>query len=515
MKNQIKSGAIISYFNIVLNMCISIFFTPFLISSLGDAEYGVYRVIQAFAGQLSIMTLGMATLVTRNIVYFDTQKKQKEKENFLAMALLISVLMAAVTLAVGAAVYATAGKIFQNSLLPAEIEIAKKLIFFFICNMALTVVNDFFAGMLSGHEKFAVSNGIRMARLVLRVITLVVMLSLGFKSVAIVVTDLALTAFVLLFNIVYGMGHLREKIKFHYWDKIMFKSSMLFSGAILLQTVINQVNQNLDSLILGVMTDSKTVALYSVGLVIYTTYNSVSTVICGLFTPAATRLVAGDAGPEKLTDFVSGIGRYQLILVGAVLGGFILFGQEFIVYWLGEAYLPVYAVVLWLIIPTTIPLIQNAYQAILDAKMKRMSRSLILSAMAVANVIVSILLIKHMGYIGAAIGTAASILIGHGALMNIYLYKVIKLNVFKMFKDILHGLLPCILLSMILGTPLAIFLPDTPLMFIVKLAVYLLLYALLVYKLGMNVEERATFKRMFEKLHLIKNTAFVENTEKN
>ncbi|MBQ7037061.1 MAG: oligosaccharide flippase family protein [Clostridia bacterium] len=499
MKNQIKSGAVISYFNLVLNMCINIFFTPFLIRSLGDAEYGVYRVIQSFAGPLAIMTLGMATLVTRNIVYYDTRRQQKEKENFLAMGIVISLAMAAVTLLVGAGMYAAADKMFQSSLTPAEVVTAKKLILFFVGNMALTVVNDFFAGMVRGHEKFAVANGIRTLRLVLRVITLVVILRLGFKSVAIVATDLALTALVLLFNVFYGMGRLGEKIKFHYWDKVMFKSSMLFSAAILLQTIINQVNQNLDSVILGVMTDSKTVALYSVGLVIYTTYNSVSSIIAGLFTPAATRLVANEASAEQLTDFVSRIGRYQLMLVGAVLSGFILFGKEFILHWLGEGYQPVYAVVLWLIIPTTIPLIQSAYQAILDAKMKRMSRSVILSVMAGLNVAISIVLIHYIGYIGAAIGTAISILLGHGLIMNIYLYKVIKLDVIKMFKDILRGLFPSILLSMALGCPLAKFLPNTLLMFVVKIILFLIIYGLSVYFFGMNGTEKEAVQQIAKK----------------
>ena len=79
MRDQKKVGVIISYVNIVLHMCISIFFTPFLIKSLGQSEYGLYRIVQSFIGQLSIMTFGMSAIVTRNIVYYDV--KQQKKEN--------------------------------------------------------------------------------------------------------------------------------------------------------------------------------------------------------------------------------------------------------------------------------------------------------------------------------------------------------------------------------------------------------------------------------------------------
>ncbi len=502
MKNQIKSGVAISYLNIVLNMCISIFFTPFLIRSLGDAEYGVYRVIQAFAGQLSIMTLGMATLVTRNIVFFDTQKQQKEKENFLAMGLIISIVMAVVALILGVFIYAGAGQIFQKSLSLQEIETAKRLIFFFICNVALTILDDFFLGLLSGHEKFAVSNIAKTIRLLLRVITLVITLKLGFKSVAIVITDLCLTLLMLLFHVAYGIFHLKENIKFHYWDKNLFRSSMWFSVAILLQAIINQVNQNVDSVILGVMTNAKTVALYSVGLVIFTTYNGVSSVMASVFTPTATRLCLSGADGNELTNFVSRVGRYQLILVGAVLSGFILFGKEFICIWLNEEYLPVYEIVLWLIVPTTVPLIQNAYQAVLDAKLKRMARSVILSIAAVLNVVISVLLIPKVGYIGAAYGTAASIVIGHVICMNLYLKKSMGFKVVKMFKDTCHKILPCVVAATILSIPLKrIMIFDSPLISLLfKLFIFMGIYFSIMYFFGMNSGEKIVIKNIVKKM---------------
>ena len=136
MKNQKKAGIIISYLNIALNMFIGVFFTPFLIKSLGDAEYGVYRVVQSFAGQLSVMTFGMSALVTRNIVYYDTQHKQKEKENFLAMALGISLILFVIAIFIGIGMYQTAGYIFKNSFSQEELIIAKRLIFLLVINIS-------------------------------------------------------------------------------------------------------------------------------------------------------------------------------------------------------------------------------------------------------------------------------------------------------------------------------------------------------------------------------------------
>ena len=83
MKKQLEAGAIISYLNIVLNMVISIFLTPYLLNALGDVEYGVYKTIQSFAGPLTIVSFGIAPLIVRNIVLYDINESVEEKQNFL------------------------------------------------------------------------------------------------------------------------------------------------------------------------------------------------------------------------------------------------------------------------------------------------------------------------------------------------------------------------------------------------------------------------------------------------
>lgn len=505
MKDQKKAGVMISYFNTVLNMCISVFFTPFLIASLGDAEYGLYRVIQSFAGQFAIMTFGMSTLVSRNIVYFNELKKKEEKENFLAMALIISFVLVAILLVIGGTMYGYIDNIFANSFTEAEIITAKKLFVLFILNVAATIMNDYFAGIVRGYEKFVISNGIRTLNRILRIIILIVLLKLGCKSVSIIATDLGLTLMMLVINILFGIVRMGERVKYHYLDKEMLKTSLIFSGAIFLQAIINQVNQNLDNFILGVMVDTKTVTMYSIALTIYTTYNGITTTVSSVFAPHATRMIVKGATSDDLTNLVSRTGRYQFMLAGAVIGGFILFGQNFIKIWVGEEYLPAYAVALILIIPMTIPLIQSVTNSILDAMLKRMGRSVILVLIALIHIGVSIILIKVFGYIGAAFGTAISTIVGHIIIMNIYFKKAINLNVFKMFYDIFKGLLPSAVVSTVLAIPLSMCLPDTFIMFIVKIVGFMIIYSLITYIFGMNTSEKDLVKGILNKLKRSKN----------
>lgn len=502
MKDQKKAGIIISYLNIILNMCINIFFTPFLISSLGQEEYGLYRIVQSLIGQLSIMTFGMSALVTRNIAYYDAKGQQKEKENFLSLALMISVFLSIIVFIAGMFICSNLNLFFKSSFTNKELQTATKLTFLFVINIVVIVINDMFAGFITGHEKFAIANGIRTFKMFLRIITLIVLLKLGFKSIAIVATDLMLSLIMLLFNIIYGMAILKEKIHFYYFDKNIFRTTLFFCSAILLQALINQVNQNMDSVILGVMTNTSTVAIYSIALLIYTTYNSITITVSNVLTPKATRLIANNATSDKLRDFVIVPGRYQFMLAGAIIIGFILFGKDFISIWLTPEYLPAYKISIILMLPMTFSLITSACNAILDAQLRRFARSVILCAMALINVASSVLFIKKFGYIGAAYGTALSVIAGNLIIINIYYTKIVKLNMYEVYSGIFSKILPSILVISIISIPLKYisFYDSLLISFIIKITLFLLIYCTIVYRFGMNISEKNLVKNTYKKL---------------
>lgn len=57
-------------------------FTPFLISSLGDGEYGVYKIIGSFIGSLAILDLGIGSTVLRFAAKFYASDEKIELGNF-------------------------------------------------------------------------------------------------------------------------------------------------------------------------------------------------------------------------------------------------------------------------------------------------------------------------------------------------------------------------------------------------------------------------------------------------
>lgn len=510
--NQKKAGVLLTYFNTALNMCVTLLFTPFLISQLGESEYGVYKIMSSFASQLAIINFGIGSLVMRYIAKYNALEEKKEKENFLFMALMISAIISLAVGAVGFSLQFAIDTMFADSLTVTEIVLAKKLYLILVATTVVSVFRDFFSGIVRGHERFAFSVGISTVRIIVRVSVIAVLILCGFSSVSIVATDFAIAVSILLFEMIYSFGLLKEKIKFHYWDKKEFLLCMSFAGALVLQSIVNQVNQNLDSVILGAAIKENTMAivtLYSFALVIYTTYGNLTGAFSNVFVPKVTKMIFKDATPEQLTDIVIRVGRYQMMISGAIIFGFVLLGKNFLTLWVGEQYVNAYYPTLILIIPATIPLVESVAVSILDAKMKRMVRSVVLVVMVVFNIAFSLIFIKFFGYIGAAMGTAVSMIIGHGLIMNWYYSKKIGLNIKRLFFEVCKGILPCAVITSLICFLPAKYLPCGYIGFVIKGIIFVAVYCSLLYFFAMNKDEKSqtvdVFKRFIKKLKIRRN----------
>lgn len=64
---EIKMGAILSYLTIGCTMISSLLFTPFMISLLGQEEFGLYSLMIVLVGYLSILDLGLGNAIVRYI----------------------------------------------------------------------------------------------------------------------------------------------------------------------------------------------------------------------------------------------------------------------------------------------------------------------------------------------------------------------------------------------------------------------------------------------------------------
>ena len=193
---------------------------------------------------------------------------------------------------------------------------------------------------------------------------------------------------------------------------------------------------------------------------------------------------------EQLTKLFTKVGRIQFLVLGLVLSGFIFFGSPFIKMWAGKEYSASYAVAILLVAPVTVPLIQNLGIEIQRAKNMHKARSVVYLFIAIANVFISIPLIKLIGPAGAALGTAISLIAGNIIFMNWYYHARIGMNMIYFWKEIAK-FIPALIAPCVVGIAIMKLVNITGLVNLGVFAViYAAVYGLSMYFLGMNEEEK-------------------------
>ena len=59
MKKEVKLGALLSYILIICNSVYGMVIAPYMLSMLGNAEYGVYKTIGSLTASMVVLDLGI------------------------------------------------------------------------------------------------------------------------------------------------------------------------------------------------------------------------------------------------------------------------------------------------------------------------------------------------------------------------------------------------------------------------------------------------------------------------
>lgn len=504
-----KTAALLSYIYQGLNTVVAIFLTPILLKYLGVDEYGLYQMVYSVGHYIMILDLGIGTVMVRYISEYRAKKDRIGEENFAALIAIFTMIIAVLVFSAGELLNFNIENIFKN-LTTSDYEKSHIMFNLMVIQFVFTVVDHYFHGIVGAYERFVFSRTLGIVKLVLSFVLNVLFVVLGFGAVGLVMTNTIVIVLLTVVNAWYVFRRLHFKIHFHHWDFIIVKPAFGLMLAMLLQSVVGFVNSSVDKTILGIMCTKADVSVYSIAASIITLFNTLPTVISGLFQPQVTRMVVHGASKSQLTDLVIRVGRWQFMMCGLLLLGLTFFGMDFLHLWVGHKLnhdqLWFTWIIMMVILPfNMVPLVQTVCISILNAYDKRLYRSLILAGMCVINIIVSIILVKWFGPIGCPIGTALSFLIGYAIILNIYYAKGLQLEVGRMFKEIVSKSWICLLLTALVASPLLLWKHYTIPIFLLKIGVFSIVFVLLMWFFGFNEEEKKTCKPVLNKLHLIKN----------
>ena len=502
--NQIKLGAILSYAVVGLNIIVGLGYTPILIRMLGQSDYGLYSMVSSIISYLTVLDLGFGNAI---IIYTARYRvnKQKDKEHQLyGMFLIIYTIIGIVATIVGIILYFNVGNLFGDTMSAEEIAKAKTMMILLTINLAVTFPFSIFGNVLVAYEEFVISKIIKILQIILMPCIMIPLLFLGYKSIALIIVTTLVNILCLLLNTVVCFKKLKIRFKFTNLDFGVLKEIFVYSFFIFLNQVIDKVNWSVDQFILGAVSGTVAVSVYSIAAQLNNMFMAFSTAISGVLLPRVTAMEERKASNEEFTDIFIRTGRIQYFVMVLIITGFIMFGQQFIKIWAGAGYEESYIIACILMIPATIPLIQNIGLSILQAKNKYKYRTIIFFFIAIFNIIISIPLAKKLEGIGSAIGTSIALILGQIIFLNIYYHKSVKINMIKFWKEIIKMTIPIFLLFILYWGIISYINTNSIILIGLEILIYIAIYSCICWKFIMNEYEKEIIRKPLKRLKIIK-----------
>lgn len=435
MMSERKKGAILSYIQVVLSVAVSVIYVPVLLRYLGQSEYGLYQIVGSFFSYISVFESCMSTGVLRNYCNALGSQDKEAADVTLSMAKVIYRAMAVLMALVGVIVIFTFRRFYEGSFSASELKESSAILLLLFANMMVTLLGSVYLTILTGHEKFTF----------LKVLSIIIQIAQPFFVIlcvrkipyAIMVSTVivVLNVLTVLMRYLYVTRKLKIRIVKKERNGKVIKEIVGLSATILLGCIADQIFWKTDQVILGKLFSTAVVAVYSVGAQIYMMYMQFGTQIASVFYPKVSILYQEENGNQKVSDLFVRVGRVTFMIIMLILSGFIVFGKEFLLIWVGEGYTEAYYVAIVVMIPFSVDLAQNLALAILQVKKQYGFRAKIYLLSALINVVTTVIFASFFGIVGAAISTGLSMFITSGLIMNWYYLKKANLDIVKFWKE--------------------------------------------------------------------------------
>jgi len=506
VKNSSKKRAsIIGIIKTALTSFLSFYLTPLMLVYFGKEDMGVYNIVLPLTAYFSMLDLGMHNVISRYIARSKASSNRNEERKYMGISLAFYSLMNLAILVFGFFVYSSLDILFNSSLTFSEIELLKSLFIWLTLIQMIKMFFNMYKGVIKAYEKFVLFKGIQLFSSVFRGVVAYIIIKSDGSISDIVILDVFVNLtlgilFMFYVKLKIGLSPTLSSVRF---DDI--KDIFSYSLFVFVNMLAVQMFWSTDNIVIGVLTNSVNVAIYTQGTMINSYFMAFSNIFTEFLMPSAVKLISTDPTKQELGFECGRIGRLILIPITVVVVVFTVMGREFVTLWLGKDYLIAYYVALFVMIPQIITFSQSYAANVMWAKGLHKKRSIPMFLISFTNLVLTIFLVDKMGIIGAAVGTCFAFVVGYVFYSSYYYYKYVGIDMSIFYKILLGKITIPILVTVSSGVLFkTLIYSGNWLTFIIVCAIITAVYFVAMYAIYMKDDERKIVNKYLKRVHLVR-----------
>lgn len=485
--NQIKTGAVISYTALFLNVVTGLLFTPWVINTIGQDNYGLYTLAMSVIS-LFVFDFGLGSAITRFVSKFLSENRQDLVNKLLGLVFKLYLIGDIVILTALTVIFFFLPSIYQG--LTAS-EMGDFKVVYLIAALFCVISFPFIPlnGIITSYEKFIQLKSCDLIHKLLVVVLMTVCLLSGGGLFSLVIVNSIAGIFIILLKLLI-LGKTRfGAIIWRFWDKAMLQAVFGFSIWVTVIQLAQRCIFNLAPSILAAYTNAASVSILGIAICLEGYTFSFASAVNGMFLPRVSRMIAND-NREEILNLMIRVGRVQIYIIGLICVGFICTGREFVQAWLGDGFADVYPCALLIILPSFLQLPQEIGSTTIIAEGKVKHQAYAFLVMAAVNIILAFPLTKKYGIYGLCFSIMVAYLV-RTFLLDVIIYKELRLNIFRFFRESYLKILPSIIISIVISWLITSFISyEGWIGFVLKAFACAIVYALCIFLMPMNNYEK-------------------------
>jgi len=442
---------------------------------------------------ISVLDLGMTGTITRYYSKYDEMNNESKQNEVLTISRKIYNYICLVVFVFGGILYIFFSNIYAKTLTSAEFAEAKIILLIIIINAIVLIQSNIYIAIIQAKENFLFQRAILLLRTLIVPFLAAIIVWFVKKSFAVFAVHLLCNFFLFFIYRSYCKKYLKIKFENSKWNSMLAKEIFNFAFFLFLNTIVDELYWNTDSMILGAIGGTAVITVYGTANTIITQFRGFSSVIHGLFLPRLTKLATIEKETSKINLLFLTISQIQIILVFWIYSGFLVFGKDFVTIWAGKDYSEAYNIAMITMTALVVPLTQSLGISILRAYNKQKFRAILYIILAICNVILSMPAAYYFQGYGCATVTAIFLIIGNIFIMNIYYKKVINLDMGLWWRNFYKLLWPVIVCTTIGIFVKKMFILTSLLQFSTAIFLYSVLYSMCLWFLGFRNSDRKKF----------------------